>query len=279
MYILETETIPWEPVTANTRTGRISRKFIREGELAKGVGYTCDLVWYHGDEVFTAPRHRHDFDQIRLTLGGTTDYGHKQVAGTGDAAFFPAGAFYGPERFEEAEIFLLQWSPDWVTRQQSDAAFAAMAKTGTFRDGHYITTDEDGQEVTKDGANAVWEWVTGKPRVIPQPKFATPILMHPAGYAWRPGPDGPDSNGMDTKDLGHFTEGDLNITTHRWRAGSTLELGPERTFVVWVSAGSITLEGRELGSRTMIFSDHGEAHELVGQEPGEATVLRLPLPE
>ena len=93
MFVSDTAAMPWDPVKANTRTGKISRKFIREGELAPGVGYTSDLVKYHGGHgVFTAPRHRHNFDQIRLTLSGETDYGYEQVAGPGDATFFPAGA-------------------------------------------------------------------------------------------------------------------------------------------------------------------------------------------
>jgi hypothetical protein len=63
MFVLDTTAMPWDPVKANTRTGKISRKFIRESELAPGVGYTSDLVKYHGGHgVFTAPRHRHNFD-------------------------------------------------------------------------------------------------------------------------------------------------------------------------------------------------------------------------
>jgi hypothetical protein len=274
VFVLETESIPWEPVKANTRTGKISRKFVREAELADGVGYTSDLVWYHGGHgVFTAPRHRHNFDQIRLTLNGTTDYGYEQVAAAGDAAFFPAGAHYGPERFEEAEIFLLQWSPDWVTRQQSDTAYAELATRGRFVDGFYVTTDEAGNELRTDGTNAVWEAVNKKQLVIPTPKYAQPILMHPGGYQWREGP-----GDVEVKDLGHFTENDLNISTHRWREGGRLTLGAERTSIVWIASGSVTLAGRALAARTIVFSDLGETHHLIGRSAGEATVMRLPLP-
>ena len=273
MFILETETIPWEPVKGNHRTGNITRKFIRESELAKGVGYTCDLVHYHrGDEMFTAPKHRHDFDQIRLTLEGTTDYGESQVGEPGDAAFFPAGAYYGPESFEEAEIFLIQWSKDWVTREKSDAAYKKLAERGRFESGYYITTDEGGNEVRKDGANAVWEEVNQRPLTIPSPKYATPILMRPDGYQWQPA-----GENAEMKDLGHFTEDDLGVTTHQWRAGGRIDLTSERTFIVWVSTGSVEIEGRNVGARTMIFSDAGEVHQLVGVEPGTATVLRMPV--
>lgn len=274
MFVLETDTIDWEPVKANHRTGEISRKFIRESDLSDGIGYTSDLIWYHrGETVFTAPRHRHDFDQIRLTLDGTTDYGYEQIAGPGEATFFPAGAYYGPERFEEAQIFLLQWSRNWVTRKQSDAAFAELATRGTFKDGFYVTTDEKGQEVRRDAANAVWEQVNQKPQVIPEPKYHTPIVMRPGAYEWCAAEDGGEY-----KDLGHFTDGDLTVSSRRWSSGEPFTLGPERTSIVWIASGSVRLDGRLLGARTLVYSDFGETHELLGDAAGEATVIGLPQP-
>jgi hypothetical protein len=275
MFVLETAEMPWDPVKANTRTGKISRKFIREGELAPGVGYTSDLVKYHGGHgVFTAPRHVHNFDQIRLTLSGETDYGAEQVAGPGDATFFPAGAYYGPERFEAAEIFLLQWSPDWVTREQSNAAYAELAKNGEFKDGFYVTAGKDGQEVRKDGTNAVWEAVNGKQLVIPSPKYQTPILMRPEGFGWKT-----ESDGVEVKDLGHFTDGDLNVVTYRWSDSSVLTLSDERTYILLIGSGAVSLDGRRLGDQTILFSDFGETHELHGVEAGEATCIGLPVPQ
>jgi hypothetical protein len=273
MFVLDTAAMPWDPVKANTRTGKISRKFIRESQLAPGVGYTSDLVKYHGGNgVFTAPRHRHNFDQIRLTLSGETDYGYEQIAGPGDATFFPAGAYYGPERFEAAEIFLLQWSPDWVTREQSNAAYAELAKTGVFKDGFYVYAGDDGQEVRKDGTNAVWESVNGKPLVIPSPKYQQPILMRPEGFEWQR-----KSGNLSVKDLGHFTDEDLNIVTYRWSEGALLQLSPERTYILWIGSGAVSLDGGLLGEKTILFSDFGETHELYGLQAGEATCIGLPI--
>jgi len=273
MFVLDTAAMAWDPVKANTRTGKISRKFIREAELAPGVGYTSDLVKYHGGHgVFTAPRHRHNFDQIRLTLSGETDYGYEQIAGPGDATFFPAGAYYGPERFEAAEIFLLQWSPDWVTREQSDAAYTELAKTGEFKDGFYVYTGDDGQQVRKDGTNAVWEAVNGKPLIIPSPKYQQPILMRPDGFEWQR-----RSEDLSVKDLGHFTDEDLNIVTYRWSEGALLQLSAERTNIFWIGSGAVSLDGRRLGEKTVLFSDFGETHELCGVQAGEATCIGLPV--
>jgi hypothetical protein len=273
MFVLDTAALAWDPVKANTRTGKISRKFIREGELAPGVGYTSDLVKYHGGHgVFTAPRHRHNFDQIRLTLSGETDYGYEQIARPGDATFFPAGAYYGPERFEAAEIFLLQWSPDWVTREQSNAAYAELAKVGEFKDGFYVYTGEDGQEVRKDGTNAVWEAVNGKPLVIPSPKYQQPILMRPEGFEWQR-----KSGNLSVKDLGHFTDEDLNIVTYRWSEGAVLRLSAERTYILWIGSGAASLDGSKLGEKAILFSDFGETHDLYGLQAGEATCIGLPI--
>jgi hypothetical protein len=274
MFVLETAEMQWDPVKANTRTGKISRKFIREGQLAPGIGYTTDLVKYHGGHgVFTAPRHRHNFDQIRLTLSGETDYGYGQIAGPVDATFFPAGAYYGPERFEAAEIFLLQWSLDWVTRELSNAAYVELAKSGEFKEGFYVYAGQDGQEVRKDGTNAVWEAVNGKPLVIPSPKYQQPILMRPEGFEWQR-----KSGKLSVKDLGHFTDEDLNVVTYRWSEGAKLPLSPERTYILWIDSGAVSLDGRLLGEKAILFSDFGETHELFGVQAGEATCIGLPVP-
>ncbi|PBC52059.1 hypothetical protein CJ179_01255 [Rhodococcus sp. ACS1] len=275
MFVLDTESIPWEPVTANTRTGKISRKFLRENELAEGIGYTTDLVYYHkSDEAFTAPRHRHDFAQFRVTLSGLTDYGFEQVAEGGDVTYFPAGAYYGPETIEEAEILLIQWSRGWVTREKSNRAFEELAKKGTFKDGYYHTTDTKGRPVRRDGNMAVWETVTGTPLTIPSPKYGQPIVMKTSGYDWSA-----TESGLAVKDLGHFTDEDVNVQAVKWKPGQEIELGSERTTLVWVASGELSSEGQNLTARSVMFSDFGDTHTLTGVEDGEALLLRLPIVE
>ncbi|GAA2592768.1 hypothetical protein GCM10010399_24240 [Dactylosporangium fulvum] len=275
MFVLETESIEWEPVVKNHRTGKISRKFIHEGEASPGVGYTSDLVRYEGGHgVFTAPRHRHNFDQFRFTISGEPDYGQGQVSSAGGVAFFPAGAHYGPERFEAAEILLVQWSEHWVTREKSDAAFTEMEKSGTFKEGYYVTADADGNEVRHDATNAIWEAVNGQPLVYPVPRYPQPVLMNPEGFAWRV------DDGVRRKDLGHLTENDFNVQQYQWDADGLVPLPAERTQMVWLMSGEVEVENRKLGARTIVISDFGESHALVGVTPGEAMVFDFgaPLP-
>ena len=135
MHVIETAKIPWTLVSKSNRPGRVHRKLVREGPVSPGVGYTADLVRYEGGHgTFSAPRHKHNFDQIRYIVSGTPDFGHYQVASAGQSAFFPAGAAYGPETIEEAEVLLVQWGPHWMTRADHDETYAAMQQVGEFKE-------------------------------------------------------------------------------------------------------------------------------------------------
>jgi hypothetical protein len=274
MFIMRTEETEWSEVTGHARSGRVSRKFVREGEVSPGVGYTSDLIKYHaGEDRMHTPRHRHNFDQLRLTLRGAPDYGNEQIAADGAVVFFPAGAYYGPQTMDDSEIMLIQWSPEWVTRAQSTAAYEALAGRGEFRGGYYFESAADGAETKRDGTNAIWEEATGKPLEYPDPRYSQPVLINPGGFQWRP-----LGAGSRVRDLGHFTEDDVHVTALSWDEGGSVPLTPERTQMVWIGSGSVKVGEDVLPERTVFFSDFGETHELVGVEAGEATSLGFPLP-
>ena len=97
--------------------------------------------------------------------------------------------------------------------------------------------------------------------------------MRPEGFDWKP-----TSDGVDVKDLGHFTDDDLNIVAYRWSEDAVLQLSAERTQILWIGSGAVSLDGQRLGEKTILFSDFGETHELHGVEAGEATCIGLPVP-
>ncbi|MFD8820668.1 hypothetical protein ACFV23_56665 [Streptomyces sp. NPDC059627] len=275
MQVIETAKMPWELVSKANRPGRIHRKLVHEGVVSPGIGYTADLVRYEGGHgTFSAPRHKHNFDQIRYTISGRPDFGHYQVSAAGQSAFFPAGAAYGPETIEEADILLIQWGENWVTRAQHDATYAEMQTRGEFRDGYYITVDADGKEHRADGRNAVWEAFNQRELVYPQPRYPQPVLMEPAGFVWRPSGDG-----VSAKVLGRFTEDDVYVANHRWdETGGTLTLAPERMQLLWIAEGRLTTGGVAYEPHTVIFSEYEETTELTGTAGAQAVVFGLPLP-
>jgi len=273
MQVVETDATPYELVTKANRPGRVHRKFVREGEVLPGVGFTADLVRYGGGNgTFSAPRHRHDFDQIRFVVSGRPDFGHGQIAHGGQAIFFPAGAHYGPETIEEAEVMLIQWSRTWVTRAQHDATYAQMQTVGEFKDGFYVTADADGSEHRADGRNAVWEAFTGRKLTYPTPRYAQPIVMEPEGFQWRPGEDG-----VAVRTLGRFTEDDVYLANYRWEPGGSLALTPERTQLLWISSGQVQVEGVTYSPRTVIFSDFDETVHVSSADGAEAICFGMPV--
>jgi mannose-6-phosphate isomerase-like protein (cupin superfamily) len=273
MEVYQTDDMAWKPVVENSRTGLIERKYIREAELLPGMGYTADVYHYMASETdFHTPRHHHNFDQIRYCISGEMDFGRGNRTKAGDIAYFPAGAFYGPQRIHEASILLIQWSQGWVTRAAHDQAMQEMREIGEFKDGYFTYTDDRGRSRRKDSINAIWEHALKRPFRIPIPRYTGPITMNPDAYTW---PN--ERDGLQYKQLGRFTEHDLSIYQVRWVKGGavqTLDVG--RTQCLFTLSGQISMSGRSYESHTMLWSDFDESVAVEAAEGTEAIYIGFP---
>jgi hypothetical protein len=98
--------------------------------------------------------------------------------------------------------------------------------------------------------------------------------MEPEGFEWRPA-----APGVSGKVMGRFTEDDVYIGNYEWtKAGGVLTLGPERTQLLWVAAGQLTVGGVTYDPATVIFSEFEETTELAGTEGAKAVIFGLALP-
>ena len=272
MQITDTAAMEWERLRVSSRNMRTSRKLLREGEALPGMGLYALIVKLHkGDEMFTAPRHRHNFCQIRVGLRGHMDFGPDLTCDPGEVGFFPAGAYYGPEEINGAEYLLLQWGREWVTRAQDKQAMEELGTRGRFEHGMYFYT-EDGVEHEIDGKRAIWEHVYGRPEVIREPRYRSPIMMTPDTFDWIKG------DGTSHKMLGRFTEEDVTVQMIRWDgAGASRHVRPDRTSLIFVLRGSIVLEGHACGPETAIWSEFGDSHDLAGDVGTEVIVIGFPV--
>jgi hypothetical protein len=271
MEVIATAEIAWEPTPVNTRGGKVSRKYLRESELLPGVGFYARLVKYHqGEGVFTAPRHKHNYDQIRFTISGSPDFGHGQVCGPNWPSYFPQGAPYGPERIDGAEVIVIQWGDTWVSREASDAAVAELKKVGEFKGGIYTRVDE-GVHRNTDSIQAIWEKVHGRRLVWPTPRYPQPILMDPEAFSWVE-----LTSSLSVKNLGSFTEQDVNMSMLRWEQDAPVQFGPERTHLVFSLVGTIEIDGTGYPPQTAVWSDFGDSDKLIGKAGSEVIVFGLP---
>src|SRR6266853_1788346 len=73
----------------------------------------------------------------------------------GEVGYFPANAYYGPQKCEGAIILIAQWGDHFITKAESDRAVAELARVGEFTDGIYRSSDANGKPFNKDPLHAI----------------------------------------------------------------------------------------------------------------------------
>lgn len=274
MHVTDTAALEWER-TVNSRTGNVYRKYIREGEVLPGQSYYIRLTKFTSESgPFTAPRHKHDFDQIRLCLAGSQSFGDGFVSTAGCVGYFPAGTSYGPEYIEDAEMLLIQWGPKFVSKSDNDAAIARLQERGEFKDGLYEFKDDDGSLQKLDSIRAIWEEVYGRPIEVPPKRYAQMVLMDTNEFAWTRDAAG---DSLEFKHVARFGEDDLGIDAIRWVGDASLALPGDRTELLFVTSGVLEVSGVQYGPRTAVFSDFAEDDTVSGSVGTEVVRINFPV--
>lgn len=277
MQIVDTGELPWQLVTPNTRGGDVFRKMIRSAEGGRNVSYDVRLERFgEGDRGYASIRHRHDFEQLRFAVSGHMDLGFATL-NEGDIGYFPANAYYGPQRCEGAVILIAQWGDRFIPKADSDRAVAELASKGEFKDGFYNSTDDEGGVVRRDPLNAIWEQVFQRPYVPQEPRYPQPILVNPGAVDWSD-LDG----GVRIRNLGVFTENALSLEMVSWsrvgRFGSRLEADDLRPALMFTTSGSFSVEGVRCGPLVGIWAEPGESVTVDADDGSELMLIRFPAP-
>ncbi len=171
---------------------------------------------------FSTPRHRHNFDQVRIMLEGRFSFGRDQVQEPGSVGYFPEGCFYQQQGLGRSVTLLLQLGgangEGYMDFEQLYRGAEEIRRHGEFHDGIYTVRNPDGTLVNKDGHQAVWEHVFGRPLKFLRPRYQQAIIMAPDEYHWLPAPGG--DAGVQRKLLGVFTERALGLWMLRLDAGA-----------------------------------------------------------
>ena len=85
----------WQRSGAHIRAGAgLLLKKLLTGRPGTPENYLCNIAKNEGD--YGSPRHRHNFDQIRVALDGDMRISPRQSVKEGQIGYFPEGTYYGP---------------------------------------------------------------------------------------------------------------------------------------------------------------------------------------
>jgi hypothetical protein len=251
MQISEAANAEIRPHDKDHRAGLLDNRILLCGE--EGTPDNFKLNIGYAREEWETPRHKHDFDQIRVPLEGEFVYAKDRILKAGQAAFFPAGVHYGPQLRKKGLLMMLcqLGSADgqgFVSTAQREAVFDTLKAKGSFKDGIYTYVDEKGQTHNQDAAEAVREAATGHKVKYPTPRYEDNIIMSLDGFKWIEDPAEP---GIARKALGTFTERKTEMGLIRLEAGATLKAGLHDTKeLLFLMSGNIEAEGKSYGEHT-----------------------------
>jgi hypothetical protein len=255
-----------------------------------------------GELAFESPRHHHAFQQLRWTESGSVNYAPGQDIAEGDLAYFPRGAYYGPQRKDQGAALLLQYgfgdeflhsrSRSRDSSRERDGSRAArdsgrdddaeqaldrLRETGAFADGRYTDTDPaTGQLRQRDAVEAIYDARTNGRFAVPPEGYAAPILMHPAAFTYYRA-----AEGVEVKHLGSFydhpgPDADLRISVVRLTGDAGYEFAPDRAQIAWSTADGLRVDGRPCPKLTCLYSRRGERDTVAGSDGVEILVLEMP---
>jgi mannose-6-phosphate isomerase-like protein (cupin superfamily) len=270
--------VPWKPLTA-IRDGGKEMKELLAGTDGTPDNYRLVMIREQG-VVATTPRHKHNFDQVRIVLSGRANYGPQKWIEPGELAYFPEGTPYGPESSDGDRLGLtLQCGGasglGYVSNNQVKTATALLKETGEFKNGIYHSTAPGAKRRVQDAFEAVYEHVTGRAVTYPKPRYDEPIKMKPEHFAWQEQPGEP---GVRAKFLGNFTERHHEIALVHVDAGTSAMFGPRAGIqLVYVVDGSGAVDENALRSQTAFEVPAGSAAQVTATSGLELIVIGLPI--
>jgi hypothetical protein len=228
-----------------TRDGEQDSKLLLTGKPGTPGNYKFNIT--RAVSEWVAPRHHHNFDQVRLPIHGEFVYGKDKILPPGWVGYFPAGVYYGPQiRRKDMLLALCQFGGaeghGFLAKEQRKAAFERLQKKGRFENGAFIYTDAEGKVHKHDGSEAVYEEATGGKVTYPEPRYPEAITMNPASFSWME----TDAPGVYTKWLGTFTEREFRLGFIKVEKGATVDGGLHRASeILFVYKGSIGHNGKD----------------------------------
>jgi quercetin dioxygenase-like cupin family protein len=237
------------------------------------------LVYVRVNSKISTPRHRHNFDQLRLALEGAINYGPGQWIEPGELAYFPEGTPYGPEEADNERLGVtIQFGGDsgegFISEQQMNEGMAALQTRGVFENGIYRRTDNppEGVRRNQDAFEAIWEEVNGRRITYPEKRWEAPVMMRPQDVAWTQ-----EKPGVARKTIGTFGKRGTEFALLRLEAGAKLDLASRGgARIGFVLSGQGNIDAEELRPHSAFGLKAGEGAGLQARTPLQLMLADMP---
>lgn len=279
MRVVHAEDVPYKKPGTRHREGDIEFRRIMQGE--PGGVQNFEFLFAKTGGRFYGPRHRHNFEQIRFGLSGTLGSNKSDYIGPGQIGYYPENCYYQIDS-SDSEIVLLQFAGPsgwgYLSYDQLYAAYAELAKLGTFRDGVFFRNPganlAPGQKRNQDGYEAIWEHIYGRPIEYPKPRYEAPVLMNPDNYPWVPDAG---AKGVARRHIASFSERRIEIAQVGLEPGtSTVEAAALAPRFVFVVEGSGAIEGTAVRRHSVAKLETGERATIAAAERLLLLTISLP---
>ena len=248
-------------------------------DLDDGGPNDFDFVIVRIDGEYFAPRHRHNWGQVRCELEGSQNYMPGRDITKGALGYFPEGTMYGPQNVKGPMVqALLQFGGPsgygYMSHRDVNRGVQELSRTGTFAKGNYETANAQGEKTITDGYEATWAQVKGEPLVYPKAQYGEPILIFPERFDWEPQELHP---GTFERHLGVFSNGHVEIRMVKADEGARyVQGGAERRELLFVEEGELTSDVCSLGPQSALYTGEGESLALTVTQAFRGLAVTLP---
>lgn len=273
MRIAHEPEVPVASTREAARGGKFEVKYLLLGE--PGSPENFGFYYSRNSSDLVSPRHRHNFEQIRIQLRGAVTYARTRKMTPGMIGYFPEGAYYGPhDGTDDCELIVFQFGGTSGLGYMSEDEFQANMKElkaagGAFQDGYFTRVGPDGRKINQDAYEAVWEHARRRPISYPEPRYDQPIFMDPRSFPWTPG-----EPGVGSKLLGAFGESGPRIALLRLAPQARLRLTPHSIYFVIAGRGRAGAD--PYGVHTALHLTRGEQGSLAAETESEVIHIALP---
>ena len=274
MHIANGNRVRWRQNKANVR-GNLAIKKLLVGQSGTPENYLCNIARSDGD--YGSPRHRHNFDQLRLLLDGKLPVTPRRSMMPGQIGYFPEGTYYGPQADDGTgwTIMIVQFGgasgEGFLSAEEALAAKKSLAQQGDF-DGGVFKRNSGFSKRNQDSYEAVWEHANGRKLAYPKPRYDAPIIIDPASFGWQTAKEG-----VAQKRLGLFTERETSLDMIRLTDGAHWSPRlPKALRLLFVMRGKGTCNGAPYEKHALIEVTDGEVATFAATAETELVSLTMP---